>query len=261
MDYTAAGVLLSEEDARIAFIEQRGREIFGRDMAAWLATDSLTATNEDLDALGVRGWVTVPLPVDGLTQDEMGVPLYQVSFFSGDEGNYRKVFMVAVMGAQVISQAAFFDPVERPELSADEIAAVSARQAAIGSRADLVMCSSSINTVVIPTDDGHDVYLLGAETEPGRVLMGGHYLVRVGKDGELSTPERFTNSCVTVQKQENALAIFTTDVLHDTPTEIHVFKALSHDIQIYVSTTANNTTWNVAGDTIRRMPAKSGGDS
>jgi hypothetical protein len=115
-------------------------------------------------------------------------------------------------------------------------------------------CGKPLNTVVLPAADepgAFDVYALASETQTGVVQMGGHVKIRIGADGlPKGEVKRYSNSCISMPKSKEAVGLIISlpSDLGVLPTEIHVFKSLSHDIPIFVS--ASGMLWEVDGDRI-----------
>ena len=245
---------LSPED-RVALeqVIKRGEEIYYRDAAAWVVTDALLekVPVAKLQALGIIGWVTMPLAPD---QSDSALVLYQVSFLTENDGEFRKLYVANVLGWDVVDENLFIDPETRPRLSAEEIQAFRAKKSASASMTAEHWCSGPFNTVVIPTETGHDVYLLSPETETGQVQIGGHYKVVVSENGSVGEMTPFTNSCLSSMipsPEEGELeAIIVSHLLGPLPNETHVFKSLSHRLPIYVLTMSNDQLWNVEGSRI-----------
>ncbi len=112
-------------------------------------------------------------------------------------------------------------------------------------------CSSRYNTVVLPDVDGSGflVYVLAATTEPGKLMIGGHYRLTVSADGsKIERTDRLFKSCMTLEEgkdQEGEVAAHvTTHVVSPTPLEVHVFLNLLHGRPIYVLTT-DGIIWSV----------------
>lgn len=248
------GQSLSEEDAlAVHRAVTIGQELYYRDAAAWVATDALfeRVSAEKLGSLGVMGWVTVPMYDRG--NDTFPI-VYQVSFLTEVDGEYRKLYVAGVQGWGVLSDSVFLDPSSRPGLKLIEIQAFRAKKAASASVAADRQCSGPFNTVVIPTETGHDVYFLSPENETGQVQIGGHYKISVAKDLSLGELKPITNSCLSLSlgesEKDRPEALMVTHALGPVPTEIHVFKSMSHEIPLFVITQTNGQVWKVIGSYI-----------
>lgn len=227
----------------IDVIEQLGREIYRRDMAAAEATDIMLEQGLDLDAYPLRGWV--------VTEDSAGV---LVTFVGQYDAEYKAVFDIRPDA----SGAPRFALAERRALSTEEAAQFRARSVAQDEVRE--PCSERYNSVILkdPETDGWIVYWLAATTQPGVMVLGGHYRVMVSASGqEVIAADRLSRSCMALEQpaptleQETAAAVVT-HLVSSTPVETHVFASLLHRKPIYVAT-GDETLWAVEGDRIRQV--------
>jgi hypothetical protein len=225
----------------LGVIEELGREIYRRDMAASAATDVMLAQRLELDDYPLRGWV--------VTEEASGL---LVTFIGEYDGEYRAVFDVRP-GERGTRQFAL---AEQRALSSEEAAQFGARTAAQGEIGE--PCSERYNSVVLrdPESDGWIVYWLAATTQPGTMVIGGHYRVMVSANGEeVLAADRLSVSCMAIEQPpqgaETAAAVVT-HLVSSTPVETHVFASLLHGKPIYVLTD-DDTVWAVEGERIRQV--------
>lgn len=234
--------LTVDERERLKFVSNRGLQLLQNDDAAWVATDRLMVdTNDNPKDAGVSGWISQKL-ADGTLR---------VTFIERREDGLYAAHQSIVDGREILSTQFFEDRQARPKLSEDETRLFNARFTAVTAIADEGLCTPTINSAVIPTPAGLEVYLLGPETKENTVRMGRHYRVLVGSDGKADAPQKFTNGCVLLEKTENSIGLTVTHLLSDIPTEIHVFQSLRHQTPIFVLTTQNNRLWKVSGSEIQ----------
>lgn len=212
-----------------------GLDLYDHDRAAWLGTDAMLAEIRDPRAEGLRGWIT--------EQTSDGVALTFVKGEGDDlSAAYRAVYRDGALREH--------SRVDYP-LTAAQARLYRARQVAIA--APIERCAPSYNSVVLPravagTDGADiDVYLMPASEQPRQMPMGGHYRVAVDSTaGVIRETAQFTNTCLA---QDDAQALFVTQVIGETPTEIHVFASLSAHMPIYVMTRSG--VWKVDGYAVR----------
>jgi hypothetical protein len=220
-------------------VEELGREIYRRDMAASVATDVMLEQRLDLDEYPLRGWV--------VTEDADGL---LVTFIGEYEGAYKAVFDVRPdeRGARRFALAG------QRALSSGEAAQFRARTTAQSALEE--PCSERYNSVVLedPESDGWIVYWLAATTQPGAMVVGGHYRVTVSAGGEeIVAADRLSRSCMTIEPaDEETAAAVVTHLVGPTPVETHVFVSLLHRKPIFVLT-EDETIWAVEGDSIREV--------
>jgi hypothetical protein len=224
--------------ASVQRASNRGSELYEHDRAAWLATDAMFVEFPDPNAAGLRGWVT-ERTTDGII----------VLFVRPDGAEPRGAFRAVYSGGRLTEQGRANTP-----LSEQQARLYRARQFAIQS--DFDQCASRYNTVTLPraarSDDGVDidVYLMPGTTTAGELHFGGFY--RMGVDSESNVIReiaRFTNSCITMQVDESTAGVVVSQIIGDTPTEIHVFTSLSFRKPVHVNTRSG--LWEVSGAQIR----------
>jgi hypothetical protein len=229
-------------DFSLAVIEQLGHEIYRRDMAASVATDVMLQQRLELDDYPLRGWV--------VTEDAAGL---LVTFVGEYDGEHKAVFDVRPDA----SVSPRFALAERRVLSSEEAAQFRARTTARGAIKE--PCSERYNSVVMqdPENDGWIVYWLASTTEPGAMVIGGHYRVMVSPNGEeVVAGDRLSRSCMTLEgaqanDQETAAAVVS-HLVSSTPVETHVFVSLLHRKPIYVLV-GDDELWAVEDGRIRQV--------
>lgn len=230
-------------DFSLDVIEALGQEIHRRDMAAATATDIMLDQRLDLDAYPLRGWV--------VTEDAVGL---LVAFVGEYDGEYRAVFDVRPdqTGERRFALS------EGRALSTEEATQFRAR--VVSQSAIAEPCSDRYNSVILkdPESDDWIVYWLAATTQPGAIVLGGHYRVIVSADGqEVVSADRLSRSCIAIEpaprsSEEETAAAVVSHLVSPTPVETHVFASLLHRKPIYVLT-ENDTVWAVEGASIRKV--------
>jgi hypothetical protein len=220
-----------EQLAAIEHATAAGAEILEHDNAAWLATDAMRADIADPGGYGVRGWVT----------ERSGGDI--VVTFVRDSGAALSVAYRSVYRNGTLAETGRADAPLTPE----QRALYEARRLA-AEHDEIHLCTDRINTVVLPLGDGEiDVYIMPGVTQHGLVPFGGFNRVRVSS-GEVRSVHRFTNSCLSLTLESGAAGLFVSQIIGDTPTEVHVFTSLRFNIAVGVATRSG--TWMVQGTRI-----------
>ena len=234
-----------------------GQQMYDLDQAAWKGTDDVLAKIPDTDKARLRGWIT--------EQTDAGI---RVVFVGEDKGRVVALFEVTPSASIAVTKD---DPAR--VLTADELAAYTARQTALAAHAP--RCTESVNVVVAREDAGKmspwRVYLMPGTTDPALIPMGGFHLFHISADGATILSQRaFTKSCLNMRRDagpagSQQAGLFVTHMLDPQPTEAHVFTSLSFRVPIFVGTASNNVLWEVSGasieakDVVPEPPAANGG--
>jgi hypothetical protein len=219
-----------------------GLELYEHDQAAWHGTDAMLKDVADPRGEGFRGYIT--------ERTAEGVVLL---FVKGGDDSLSAAWRALYRDGEVRE----FGRVDRP-LSEAQARIFRARQIAI--RAPLPQqCAPNYNTVTLPRAepgaDGVDidVYLMPAMTTNNEVPFGGHFRLAVDTGaGVVRETQSFTNACLTMPR-DNAAGLWVTQLIGDTPTEVHVFASLTVGMPVYVG--ARSGLWSVEGRTIRYVEA------
>ncbi len=219
--------------------ELTGAEIFERDKAAWLATDAATVAK--LTEASVRGWLVI----------ESG-DSWLVRFVSACEAGVCAAIDVLVDVQTHKSQVT--EHREPQQLSASQMQRWRARETAIA--AFRPKCKGPVNVVILDalreSEKVKLVYMLRAAREIEDVMVGGHQRTVVSWDGEtLLAAEPLSKSCLALKATPDARGVTVTHLLDDTPSEIHVFLSLTHDLTFFVSTSAG--LFSVEAGKIQKM--------
>lgn len=237
----------SEENAQLQAIIARGNLLFDLDRAAWVATDDFAAKVGNLATSGGRGYVT-EREGDG----------FAVTFYGGDEGNEVAIYVGHVAGGRVTSGTLLRGAARVPLTPAQKRLAA-ARRAAYGT-AGLQRCTAApFNITAVPpesADQPLELYLTSAQVANDVYPFGGHYLLTVAADGQVTSTRKFTNACLNMSAPRNdskqvPAALMVGHLLDPLPTEIHVFMARSVDMPVYVGTSMSNRLWEVRAGGIR----------
>ena len=225
-----------------------GKDINAHDQSAWHVTDELMALRPD--AAGKRIlYVTERVDPKRVKTSFLLIEGTKVSLF----------FEGVVEGSTVVSTRDFTGDLNPPAATSAQAARVDALLTARDMFPD-GLCGQRPNCVVLPShvDGALDVYALAPETATNMVQLGGHVRLTIDANGLVIPNETkaYSNSCLgmDIGKNAEALMISLPENIGDTPTEIHVFKSLSHGIPIYVSTKTG--IWAVEGARIRLVDAK-----
>jgi hypothetical protein len=227
-------------DFDVGVVEELGRQIYRRDMAAAVATDIMLEQRLTLEDYPLRGWV--------VTED--GSELL-VTFIGEYDGELKAVFDVR---PEARGNRRFALAEQRP-LSSEEAAQFRARTTAEGEIKD--PCSERYNSVVLkdPEREGWIVYWLASTTRAGVMVIGGHYRVMVSADAQrVVAADRLSASCMAMELpsgQDTAAAVVT-HVVSATPVETHVFVSLQYRKPLYVIT-GEETFWLVDDGSIEKV--------
>lgn len=230
----------------LAAVERAGAvgwELYQHDQAAWHGTDAMLAEIANPSGEGLAGWITERTP--------QGVALI---FVREDGADLFAAYRSLYRDGEVRETGR-----ESRRLTETEARLFRARSLAVAAMPD-GRCAPTYNSVVLPRAergaDGVDVdvYLMPASENMRQIPLGGHY--RLGVDSEVGVVRemaRFTNGCITLDAGGGAAALMITQLIGDTPTEVHVFESLTVGLPIYVS--ARSGLWAVEGRNIRFQQA------
>lgn len=238
----------AQMQAAVVFAEQRGRQLYLYDQAAWHGTDRfLEEFDLERDAEFMRGYIVVPGEgdlLDTIFFGDFGDGLVEAARYSVDGS--------AVVGGGVLPAD------RRPALSATAQRMAAARQAAIEEmvRGEHGMCAdSNPNTIALPPDaDGNiEVYILTPPTSNEEYPLGGHYRFEIGPAGEVVAQRRFLNSCFALSSAPrdedgetlDPIGLVVSHLLDPQPTEIHVFANLNFPLPLMVMTIENDSLWSI----------------
>lgn len=241
----------NEQRPSVNRAQRLGRLLFEHDSVGSRATDAVYRKVHTLDSR-VRGWLTLR------TGDNWIVP-----FLTDDDGAigvlYRVQFrdsMDSSPEVQVLDSPQPVDDTAIRMFSARETAKSQAVQ----------FCSKTYNAVVLPaTEFGRDgwlVYLLAATTEPAVMVSGGHHRFVISPDGKTVIEHfQFTKACLTMpvpraRAGERVAGAMVTHLTSQTPTEVHVFLSLLHQIPLYVGVVEPRALWEVKGPHIELIATK-----
>ena len=230
-----------EEQARIAWAEQRGQLLFEIDRAAWVTTDDLAARIGDLRRSGIRGWTV-----------ERDGNAYAVVYYVGEGATRAALYRGRVENNRVVSAEVFAEG-SRPPLTPAELRLADARL--VVERLGRRPCTeASFNVAVIPPESPDapiDVYALSAQTENDVYPFGGHFRATLSPSGEIIAQRAFTNSCLNMSTRGGArqqtAALVVSHMLDPIPTEIHVFLSIWARLPVFVATGNPRRVWEVHG--------------
>ncbi len=200
-----------------------GHRMYLYDQAAWHGSDALA---EDINMTadhGLRGYVVEQLDNGNLS----------TLFYAEDEDGLYEFARYEVNGSKVVGGGKLPSEV-RIALSPKLIRMASARQHAIDEavRQEWGLCTpSQPNFIIFPpdADDLVTVYIISSTTDAAMVPFGGHYRVRLDREGMVVSSRAFTNSCLNMRLVDEdgnrSVGIAVTHLLDPHPTEIHFFQS------------------------------------
>lgn len=247
--YLATAAYAQDDDgllARVGKVEQLGRDLNDHDQSAWHVTDVLFEAVPDARNLRIA-YITERVDADHVR-----------TVFLKMDGPAPTVFFTGVVaGSEVVSTEDFSKRADPALASAAQVAQLNAKLV-VREATKSGLCGKPVNTVALPGErDGElNVYALASETEWNVMQMGGHFRVTFGADGKMLENSRrdYSTSCIALNTTKDSVGLMITlpPSISDIPTEIHVFKSLSHDIPLFVM--ANSKLWEVSGGEIRIGP-------
>ncbi|ANU08481.1 hypothetical protein [Paraurantiacibacter namhicola] len=242
---TATEVITGEESVQIAFSEQRGRQMYLYDQAAWHATDALL---DEVDASAIanpRGYVVL---------ERDGDNMLDAVFLQDVDGQMMEFARYTVDGSTVTGGGARLGDPQR--LSPLAVRMAQARVPALAAMVEeeFGLCSdSSPNTLTLPPDEEGNIpfYLLTSTLEEASYPIGGHYLATIDAGGQVVSTTRYMNTCFDLPfgapdaPEASSARPGISYVRGPVPSEIHVFTSFYFPDGYYVITTANNSLWLV----------------
>lgn len=247
--FLVGGVAHAQDDERwdrIEAAEKTGKEINDHDQSAWHVTDALMKAVPNARNLPIA-YVTERVDADHVR-----------TVFLLMDGDKATVFFTGlVKGSDVVSTEDFSKRTDAASASPEQLARLEAVMA-VRDTLRSGICGKPINAVALPGEAPGEtyVYALASETKSGVVQMGGHIRLTVSSDGKIieGSQRDYSASCISLEKSKDAVALMISlpSAISDVPTEMHVFKSLSHDIPLYV--TSGTTMWEVRGGRILLSP-------
>jgi hypothetical protein len=240
----AAAAAKAQTPEHLAAVERAaavGWDLYEHDQAAWHGTDRMLEAIRDPRAEGLSGWITERTP-DGV----------QVLFLKAEGGRVAAAYRALYRDGEVREHGRIDQPLTETQARIDR-----ARRIAIAAPLPQ-QCAQRYNTVTLPRAepgaDGVDVdvYLMPAMATNDEVPFGGHFRFAVDTTaGVVRETQRFTNSCLTLPRDERAAGLYLTQLIGDTPTEVHVFESLTVGMPVFVG--ARSGIWAVEGRAIRYL--------
>jgi hypothetical protein len=240
--------ITAAEQVAIDQAERRGQLIYAYDRAAWLASDDLKAKMPD-SLTKAGGWIVDgPATTPELVFIDRAQPvphaIYVADFKDGKLTSSHPVSG----GDAVLSPARL------------ALAAALHEASAAAQLAGVQPCgAATFNSVVLPPERAGDptlVYLLTPQTNRDAFPIGGHFLVEISADGSAGPVQPFARSCLDVQSRQGgheAVLMAVSDLLHPTPTELHVFMSFAAQKPLAVMALTSNRLWVVAGPRVRAL--------
>lgn len=238
----AAPAAFAQTPEALAAVERasaRGWDLYEHDQAAWHGTDAMLEDIADPRGEGLSGWITERTP-EGV----------QVLFLKPEGDRVTAVYRALYRDGQIRERGHISQPLTEAQTRIN-------RARLVATSAPLPQhCAQTYNSVTLPRSelgpDGADVdvYLMPALAAMNEAPFGGHFRLAVDTNaGIVRETQRFTNSCITMQFEGDTVGLMITQILGDTPTEVHVFLSLT--VNKMISVVSNSGLWNVEGRDIR----------
>lgn len=238
----------AERQARVDLAGRIGAEINAHDQSAWHVTDALMAVAPpEISRLPV-GYVTERLDAEHVK-----------TTFILTEGESSFVYFTGIVrGSRVTATEDFSSAPQRPPATPQQVERLAATREIRTSYAK-GLCGQRPNIIAFPSLEkagATDFYVLVPETKADVVQFGGHERVRINADGSRET-RIYSNTCIALSTaegkdaKEKFLYITVPPSISDIPTEIHFFKATSHNTRVFVG--AGGTVWDISSDGIKTM--------
>lgn len=204
------------------FIENTGRLIWIKDSLAWQATDILVDAVDISQIKNGRGWI--------VHLDKPKTPT--VSFYQDLEGKLH-----------VIADVVFDQNFQNPTLQLTPDRNISLQEQSMVTALTTVRasikeaCSPTVNSVVLPMENGWQVYILTSTKEPGVIPVGGHKQYITSADGKvILSDEAYSKSCIKLKAPADSKGVMLTHIVSDFPAPTHVFHNLQTGLTFYVKT-------------------------
>jgi len=213
--------------------EKRGLQMYLHDHASAVVSDAVQPMLTADMRKHMNGYIT----------EERGGAIVVSFVGTGDDGHRYAWFRAAVgPDGQLMGNVSRYDQPQK--LSDYEEKAAAALRTATASK--FAPCTPNYNTVVLPKEDGWQVYLLPGVKEKGMIPLGGAYRVDTDASGLTLLAQRgFTKTCVNLPVPDNAAALTITHLLDPDPTETHVFWQLWSRKPFFVVTVPNRSVWSI----------------
>jgi hypothetical protein len=229
----------AQTSGQLAAVEREaavGWELYEHDQAAWHGTDAMLEDVRDPRREGLSGWITERTP-EGV----------QILFLKPQGETVTAIYRALYRDGQIRERGRIDRPLTEPKARLNR-----ARLLAVATPLPQ-QCAEHNNSITLPRSvpgqDGADVdvYLMPAMSTLNEAPFGGHFRFAVDTDaGVVRETQRFTNGCITLPFDRNAAGLMITQLLGDTPTEIHVFESLTIRIPVYVGVNSTEI-WSVSG--------------
>ena len=213
-----------------------GKQIYDQDQRSDVAANLARANGVNFAGENVRGWVIV--------RDRAAE---RIRFVREENGALVNAFEIAfVAGATPQFRRLAGEP-----LGPAEEGQFRARMRAMSGVT--MACSKLYSFIVLdhPQMDAFLIYAIAKPTEPGAIVVGGHYRFVVSRDGrEGISAERLFRSCLTMSESapgfDKREGIAVTHLASLRPLESHVYLSLFNQTPVYVSA-PDGIIWKVDG--------------
>jgi len=213
-----------------------GKQIYDQDQRSDVATNLARANGVNFAAENVRGWIVVrdrAAERIRYVRDENGalVGAFEISFVAGATPQFKRL--------------------AGEPLNAAEEGQFRARMRAM---TGVTMACSRLYSFVVfdhPQMDAFLIYAIAKPTEPGSIVIGGHYRFVVSRDGrEGISAERLFRSCLTISENSPGFdkreGIAVTHAASLRPLESHVYLSLFYQTPVFVAA-PDGIIWKVDG--------------
>lgn len=238
---TFAPLVLAQTPEQLAAVTRAseiGAELYAHDQAAWHGTDAMLEDIRDPRGEGLSGWITERTP-DGV----------QVLFLKPEAENVGAIYRALYRDGAIVEHGRINQPLTdaQARINRARLIAVSAQLPQ--------QCAQRYNSVTLLRPESGadgvdvDVYLMPAMTET-EIPFGGHFRYAVDTSaGVVRETQRFTNGCLNLPYDRRAVGIMVSQVIGETPTEIHFFESLTAGLRVDV--VARSGHWSVEGRSAR----------
>lgn len=224
-------------DNSVEFREMLGHLLAQQDWAAEVGTDALKDLGADLYNKKLQGFI--------VEHNETHWTLSYLGKRGFSTGIYYQI--------NITHEGPVLDSYQNHSASPvklDDIQKSIHRAVKTAGDADKLLCSQTYNPVVLPLTLGDQsylyTYLLAATNQQGITVMGGHHRFIISENGKKIVQHKaHTNSCLTMEQQEDSAAQVVTHFNDTIPNEIHIYMSYLYDTPLYVMITADQTLWKV----------------
>jgi hypothetical protein len=223
-------------DNSLEFREFLGHKLSQQDWAAEQGTDAMMARGADLTNKKLKGFI--------VENNESHWTLSYIGKRKFSEGVYYQINI----STDKIIQDSYKDYSDKPVKLTDWQKSIF-RATKTAKEADLLLCSNTYNSVVLPLTLGETkylyTYLLAASNKPNYTVLGGHHRFIINENGnKIIQHKAHTKSCLNGEMIESIESQVVSHLNDPTPNEFHIYMSYLYDMPFYVWT-PDGSLWKI----------------